>query len=176
MKTADYILKSYLFEGWSDFYTSFFPSFKYGFTLMVISLSGFIAFIELFFGFQYYTFLAFSVGALVELSSGIYASVVVNKQPFSSQKLGRFMLKFILLMIGLFMVNQFGKEWETKNSLLHTLFEWVYAFMFSLGAFEYLTSILENIAVSKGKPKDYYINIVMRKRDDILNIPTNEDK
>jgi hypothetical protein len=174
MKAIDYILKSYLWSDTYDFVCSMFPSYKYGMTFLLIFLSGFTANIELLFGFKYFTFIAFLIGAVIELTSGIYASISVRKEPFQSQKLGRFGFKFVLLMIGLFMLTQFGKEWEGKNELIKTVFDWVYAFIFTLGALEYMTSILENYAVTQGKPKDYYVSIIRKKSDNILDVPTDE--
>lgn len=174
MKTAKYILNSYGWTDTGDVLQSFFPSMKYSATILVISFSAFTAQLELLLGFQHYTLIAFLVGAFIELSSGIYASVVVNKESFESSKFTRFLFKFIFLMVGLYMVNQFAKEWEVKNPLLHEVFQWVYAFMFTIGALEYLFSVLENYASAQKKPKDYYIKTISKKVSDMLG--TNEEK
>lgn len=174
MKTAKYILNSY---GWTDFgdlLQSIFPSMKYSATILVITSAAFFAQLEMLLGFKQYTLIAFLLGALIELGSGIYASVIVNKESLLSVKLSRFLFKFILLMVGLFMINQFAKEWEAKKPLLSDIFEWVYAFLFSIGAFEYFLSVLENYALAKGKPKDFYVHTIRKFISGKLGV--NEDE
>jgi hypothetical protein len=168
MKSLKYIIGSYGYENGLSLLQSFFPSLKYNATLLVLTFSAVAAEIETLLGFQHYTLIAFLVGALFELASGIYASVVVRKEPFQSEKLGRFIFKFILLMVGLYMVNQFAKEWQEKSPLLSEVFNWIYAFLFTMGALEYLFSVLENYASASGKEKDFYVKAIAKKVASIL--------
>jgi hypothetical protein len=155
------LLNSYGWDGAFDLLYSFFPSIKSGNTLLCVSVAYLMSSVEYALGFPMYTLYAFCVAAIIELASGIYASVGIKGERFDSFKAGRFIFKFILLMGGLYFVNQLRKD--TTNLALQPVFDAVYVFLFSYGALEYLISILENKAVIEGKEKDYYSALIKDK-------------
>jgi hypothetical protein len=168
MRTINKILNSFSWDSIQDLFWSAFPSSKYHLVLEVVTISSFTAMIEVMFGFKFFTFIAFLIGALIELLSGVYSSVWVKGDSLDSTKLFRWLFKLILLLGGLYMANTFKNEFAESNSLLHDSFQWVYAFIFSIGALEYFISILENYAVAKGKTKDYFTKKMKKKIDTIL--------
>ena len=164
------LIHGYHFAGIKDLFESQFPSAKYHVGLLLIITSALTAQVELSFGFKMYTLVAFFIGALLELGSGIYANVIIGKQPFESSKLGRWALKFVILMLGLFVLHSFARQWIVINPLVADTFQWIYAFVFTEGAMEYTLSIFENYALISGKPKDYYITLIKSKVDSLLKI------
>lgn len=169
MKAIVSILQGYQYEGTADFFRSLFPSFKYTYTAQLLCISSVAASVELLFGFKMWTFVAFVIAAVTELVSGIYASVWVRKEKLESGKFSRFAFKLILMLTGLYIVRAFNIEWDGRNDLIHSAFDWLYSFLFVYGALEYLISIMENKAVIEGKPKDYYSSYIKEKLDNLFN-------
>lgn len=169
MKFINDIFNGYQWAGIKGFFLSMFPSIKYELTLAIISLSSIGATVELLFGFKMWTFGCFIVAAVMELTSGIYASAVVQKQPLQSSKMGRFAFKLILLFAGLYILHGFANEYEERIPWVSSLFNWVYVLVFVVGALEYAISILENRAIIEGKPKEYYTKRLREKLDGLLS-------
>lgn len=134
-----------------DFIMSLFPSFKYkSLGLIVVSVSAMSGFVEVYFGMKLLTLFSFILLLAVELISGMYASVFIKKQKLESAKMQRFTIKLTMWLIALFIVNSFFKEFETKNILAASLFEWLHDAVMIYAALEYLVSVLENISVITG--------------------------
>ena len=159
--------------GWNDandFVLSIFPSSKYHMTNLVIIFTSVFASFEVFLGLTHSTMVAFAVLALTEVTTGLYASVIVRKEPLESGKMGRFMLKLAVLMVVIYVVHTFKLQFENKNIVLHTLFDWMYSGVFAYTALEYLVSVLENISVITGKESSTLILAIKEKLQNILKL------
>lgn len=170
MKITNSILKSFGWDCISGLLLSITPSYKYSMTLLVLSISGLSALVENLFGFNYMTFVGFIALMLLEVITGIYASVKVRKEPLQSAKMSRFSIKVFIIMTLLFITYQFQKGFKIDNTLVSTLFNWVWNFLFAWFALEYLISVLENYASIKGKDASAMIKSIKDKFNSIFGI------
>ena len=156
------MFKGYQYEGFLDFLGSLLPGSKYNLEMMLVSLATTSALVEQFVGVKGISLGAFIVLALVELVSGIYASVVVRKETMESGKMGRFVLKLAIWLVVMFVVNVFAKQYSTNTDIIgKSLFqglETMRSGLFGYAGLEYLISVFENLSVISGKPKDAIIN------------------
>lgn len=148
--------------GWDDawgFLLSITPSVKYHATTILLTISGVATTVEVVLGIKGATALAFCVLALVELVTGIYASLKVRKEKYESFKIGRFTIKIGVILAVLYILNTFAKEFATSVPLMGQAFELMQVGMFAYSAQEYLVSVLENLAAISGKEKTHLLNL-----------------
>jgi hypothetical protein len=170
MKLLTKIAQCYSYEDATEMFYSVFPSIKYGVVGVTLNIAGLGALAEVVFGFKGMTILAFAVLACTELITGIYASIIIRKEKLQSNKLSRFSMKFGVLLITFFCVNSFRNEFA-KDSIVGSLFDWLFSAGFFFFTLEYLISILENIATITGKPKSAFVEVIKNK----LNILGNSE-
>jgi phage-related holin len=173
MKAINKILQGYGWDGLNDFGVSLAPSFKYHLGFISITMSALIATLQSVLGLTLLTGFAFMALAFVEVLTGIYASVAIKKQKLQSGKMGRFIIKLALMLICLFVLGAFSKEYKETNYLLGELFTWMRDGVFSFTVIEYLISILENVAVIGGKPNNQLLTAIKKRLDKILG--TNQE-
>lgn len=125
-------------------------------------------------GMKSLTVVAFVVLCMLELSTGIIASVVFKKEKFKSSKASRFTIKLAAIMIVFFVLNTFYLEYKQSNSLASGVFEWLYLAVLIFFALEYLVSVLENVAIIGGKSNNVLIAAIKKKLNNILDLEQNE--
>jgi hypothetical protein len=169
------ILESYGWTSAQDFGYSLAPSFKYHLGMVSIVLSGVLGTLQSILGLSMITAVAFMALALVELLTGIYASVIVRRQKLQSGKMSRFLIKLAIMLICLFILGAFAKEYK-ETRLLGQLFQWMRDGVFSFTAIEYFVSILENLTTISGKKNNRLLGAVKSKLDKILEDPLKHDQ
>ncbi len=157
--------------GWAsnrDFLLSLFPSVKYGTMGGSISFAAVSAFFVQYLGISPALIPALVIILATELWTGVRASRK-RKEPFESNKFSRFVLKLCVWMVLFYTAHSFMNEYRGQETLVQilafTFFEVLKVFLMSLFLVENVTSILENLAVLDGKPKDTYVE----KTKDLFN-------
>lgn len=150
--------------GWSsnkEFLLSLFPSAKYGSMGGSVSFAAVSAFFVQYLGISPALIPCLVIILATELWTGIKASVKVKNEKFESGKFSRFALKLCVWMVLFYTAHSFMNEYRGQETLVQimafTFFEVLKVFLMSLFVVENVTSILENLAVLDGKPKDAYV-------------------
>lgn len=163
MKQLMKILQSFEWNSALDMAHSLVPSQKYGAIPLTITLSAALAFTEHLLGMNIFSVLFFALALAVELYTGLKASRVKGEK-LSSTRMSRFGVKLAsyLIIIGMFWGFRKDAARESQH-LLASLFTYLWAFSLLYVAAELSISILENLAVIDGKPKDAYIQKIKDK-------------
>ena len=156
-------LAAYDWASFEDFALSLFPSFKYqlhGLMIMISVISGIVNYS---FGIQPALCVAMFLAVIVEVKTGIMASKKLGHK-FESFKFSRCFIKIAIWLVILFIIHAFEKEYESRTNLIqlaaYGFFNFVYVVSLTGFLVEYLTSILENIAVLQNKPKTELIEAI----------------
>lgn len=177
MSKLNNIVQSFQFENCYAFLCSLFPSVKYKATVKLLVLSTTLTTIAELMGLKTLTIVAFIVLCVLELVSGVYASVFIQKEKLQSIKASRFTIKLASIMIVFFVLNTFYLQYKDSNNLASTFFEWLYLFVFCWFALEYLVSVIENIGKIYGQSTNKLVIAIKGKFNKIFDIedtPTNE--
>ncbi len=157
-------LNTYGYENMSDFLLSVAPSFKYGLQVPAVSLSALSAFVTQWLGLSPFLALAMLVTIFAEMRTGIRAS---RRQgiPFESFRFSRCIIKLFIWLTLIYVIHAFYRECQSQTDFLFNtvgvlFFCVVKFFVMTWFCIEHLTSILENLAVIDGRPKDELINKV----------------
>ncbi len=149
--------------GWvsnKEFMLSMFPSAKYGTVGGSVSFAAVSTFFVQYLGISPALVPCLVVVIATELCTGILASHK-RKEPFESSKFSRFAIKLCVWMVLFYTSHSFMNEYSERETLVqvmaYTFFEVLKVFLMSSFVIENTTSILENLAVLDGKPKDAYI-------------------
>lgn len=151
-------LQTYGFDGIKGFLLSLFPSFKYGIAGQTISISAVFGVVASWLGMSPFLIPVMLMAVLVETWTGFKAS---KKQGghFESVKFSRCVIKVFIWVFLFFVFHSFAMDMHSHED------NWIYL----VGAFvldaihvtamvyfvmEYTVSILENLAVLDGKPKE----------------------
>ena len=155
------LLSTYGFDSGHQFLLSLFPSFKYGVQQMSITLSIVSGCIANFLGLTPALVVAMFMAVVVETVSGLKASKK-RGEPFESFKFSRCIIKVFVWVTLIYILHSFAIEMVSGESAIHTLGYYVFTVMKVVTmvyfCVEYATSILENLAVIDGKPKDTLVN------------------
>lgn len=170
MNKLNNIVQSFQFENCYAFVCSIFPSVKYDSTMQLILLSTSMTTVAQLMGLKTLTIIAFVVLCILELVSGVYASVFVKKEKLQSVKASRFTVKLASIMIVFFVLHSFYLEFKESNSLASTLFEWLYLCVFCWFALEYLISVIENIGKIYGQSTNKLVIAIKSKFNRIFDI------
>lgn len=157
------VVQGYGWDSAKEFLLSLFPSVKYHLTLSIIGGGAIGAIIQELFGFNWLSVVAFILMAVVELFTGLYASLAVKNELYESHKIGRFTIKLFVYLAVFFIVYTFEKDFKETRPVVSAFFEWFYNGLFIYTAQEYLVSVLENIAVIRGKSKTFFIEAIKEK-------------
>lgn len=174
MKQVEYILQSFQYNNCRAFICSLFPSIKYKATMSLFVVSSVLTTIAELLGMKPLTVIAFVVLCILELSTGIVASVLVKKEKFKSSRASRFTIKLASIMIVFFVLNTFYIQYKNSNSIASGFFEWLYIAVLIFFALEYLVSVLENVAVISGQSNNVLISSIRKKLNSILDLEQNE--
>lgn len=151
-------LLTYGFDGMRGFLLSLFPSFRYGQQTCTLSVSAVLAVISELLGISPVIVLVMFFAVVVETLSGIAASKKLGGH-FESFKFSRCVIKVCVWVFLFFMFHAFGKDMETRSdNWIYLCGVWVFDILHVTTmiyfVIEYVTSILENLAVLDGKPKE----------------------
>ena len=150
-------LDTYGFDGLKGFLLSLFPSFKYGVAGQTLSVSAILGFISSLLGISAFLIPVMFVAVVIETWTGIKAS---KKQgiPFESIRFSRCVIKVFIWVSLFFMFHSFAMDMQTHDDWVHVagfyFFEILHVATMMYFVIEYSTSILENLAVLDGKPKE----------------------
>jgi ABC-type transport system involved in multi-copper enzyme maturation permease subunit len=173
----DRLLLSYDYSTFGEFASSLTPSAKY---LNITTTGGIISAIAVLinrlFGLDEFAFVALLTGFLVELGTGIAASII-NKVQIESFKLSRFSIKAVCYLLLIALPYVFSVNFEAQGKSTATaVFDWMYLFFLCHIIWELIISILENLAVINGKSKEHWIKKLQDKLYDLFtgSSPNNE--
>lgn len=157
------LLQSFEYNTVDEWLYSLFPSAKYELTYLVASLSLLAGGIEFLFGFGSFSAIALFIAMIFETASGIKASAI-RKEDFSSAKLSRFTFKTAGYFIVIAISHLFAQDKLAAGDLAAGMaFKLMYHYLVFHVVGEYVTSILENLAVIDGKKKTYLIKKITSK-------------
>ena len=156
---------TYGYDSPKEFFFSVAPSFKYNLQFPAISFSAVTAVVSEWIGITPFLAMAMLVAIVSEMWTGIRASKVQGIG-FESFRFSRCIIKLCIWLTIIYITHSFyleskaGAE-ESFVMLLATLFfSIVKVFVMTWFCVEHVTSILENLAVIDGKPKDALIKQV----------------
>ncbi|MDD3079097.1 MAG: phage holin family protein [Paludibacter sp.] len=162
----NYLLKflaAYDYKSFEDFLLSLFPSYKYQLHGAVISLSVISGIINYLFGITPLLAVAMFIAIIIEILTGIRASKRQGKS-FESFRFSRCIIKILIWLSILFIINAFKREFSASNYWIDiaafSFFNFVYVASLTAFMVEYVTSILENVSVLKGKEKTALIEAI----------------
>ena len=154
-----------------DFYDSMYHS---NLLFLTIPVAAFSSFFTHAFGLTFFTSLMFVLLLVLELLSGLMATKIKGNA-IASRKLSRFGLK-IVVWFGVFaFVNALMLQYYNVNVVMYNLYYWVHNLILSYVSFEYLISVLENVAVISGKSNNKLIKALSTKFESVLGISDTED-
>ncbi|WP_195334094.1 phage holin family protein [Bacteroides salyersiae] len=160
MNYIERFLATYGFDGIKGFLLSLFPSFKYGTQVPAFSLSVLVAIISEFLGTSPLLVLVMFLAVIVETTTGRRASKK-RGEPFESFKFSRCVIKVFVWCFLFFMFHSFSKDMQMHDGWVFILgvifFDVIHVATMVYFCIEYGTSILENLAVIDGKPKETLI-------------------
>lgn len=166
-------LCTYGFAGIKGFLLSLFPSFKYEMAGHTITASAILGFISNLLGFSPFIVPIMFFAVLIETWSGIKASIKQG-EPFESIKFSRCVIKVFIWVSLFFMFNCFALDMQThEGSWVHQagsyIFELLHVATMVYFVIEYATSILENLAVLDGKPKEALVVAIGSMFDHLID-------
>ncbi|ADV44374.1 phage holin family protein [Bacteroides helcogenes] len=156
---------TYGYDSLKEFFLSLAPSFKYNLQFPAISLSAVTAVISEWIGITPFLATAMLVAIVSEMWTGIRASRAQGIG-FESFRFSRCIIKLCIWLIIIYIIHSFYLESRSDKEenivmMLSTLFfSIVKVFVMTWFCVEHVTSILENLAVIDGKPKDALIKKV----------------
>lgn len=164
------ILQSFDYASFTEFCQSLAPSSKYlNVTVAGGLLSASAVTINRVFGLDLLAFTLLLLGFAIELISGLMASVI-KKEQISSFRLSRFVIKGACYMLLLALPFVFAANFKAQGRDFATIvFDWMYLFFLFHIVFELAVSILENVAVISGKPKDHWIKKLQEKLENLFS-------
>ena len=158
-----WFIGTYAYSDVKEFLLSLFPSYKYQLHNLTLILSVFSALINMFFGIGPIIAFAMIVAILAETWTGLKASFI-RKEKYSSHKFSRCVIKVAVWYTLLFITNSFAVDFGARDGVFSYVtslfFDFIRVMILSFFAIEYVTSILENLAVIDGKPKDALISVI----------------
>ena len=122
---------------------------------------------------------AMSVAVLVETFTGLRASHK-RGEPFESYKFSRCIIKVAVWLTLVFILNSFARDMDARESWLYSVgsffFDSAKLAVLTYFCVEYVTSILENLSVIDGKPKDALISAIKDKWSVMINLLKNKNE
>ena len=156
-------LAAYEYNSFEEFVLSIFPTFKYHLQWLMLLISATSGTMNYFFGMKPALAFAMAVAVIIEVYTGIKASKKEGKK-FESFKFSRCVIKIGIWLLILYIIHAFEKEYESRTNLIqmaaYAFFNFVYVVALTGFLVEYITSILENVAVLQNKPKTQLIEVI----------------
>jgi len=138
------------------------------FLILSIPVATISAFIDQYFGLSLVTALSFTILLTLELVTGLLASLV-KKRKLESRRLARFGLK-IFVWFSLFFIIQSFKAHFADKFIVAKVYDWAFSVVIIYVTFEYMISVLENIATITGRSESKLIKALKSKLNNILNV------
>lgn len=165
----DEFVSHFGFENISDFFNSLVHPKLLLFTLPTTILSfSLFSFIEKWFGLSYMVFVAFIVALILELITGLAASIKKGVK-ISSTRFSRFGLKVMVWMGLMLITNSFQLSYlertDIVSKLTYNLFYILHGLLVVYICIEYMISILENLSVITGQKENKFLNFLKKKVD-----------
>lgn len=160
------------FSNLSEFYHSLVHP-KLLFLTVPSTIIGFslFTFIEKWFGLSDMIIVAFLVALILELVTGLAASMVKGVR-ISSTRFSRFGLKVIVWLGLMLITNSFCQSYVGQSGILsavtHKLFYWLHGTLVVYVCFEYMISILENLSVITGNKENKFLELLKKKLEQFL--------
>ena len=158
-----WFIGTYGYTDFKEFLYSLFPSFKYGFQTLTIGISLIGALVSKTIGIGTASIVAMAIAVIVETVSGIYASKL-RGEAFQSFKFSRCVIKVFVWYVLLYITNSFAVDMASKEGAFSVVsnifFESIQSVILIYFGIEYVVSILENLAVIDGKPKDALTGVI----------------
>ena len=156
-------LVAYDWNSFEEFVLSIFPSYKYQLQGAVLSVSLLSGIVNYLFGVTPALAVAMFIAIVIEVWTGINASKAQGKK-FESFRFSRCIIKIMIWLAILYIIHAFEKEYENSTNWIKIAAYGFFNFTFvvALTGFmvEYVTSILENVSVLKGKEKTAIIEAI----------------
>ena len=169
---ATKFLAAYDWHSFEEFVLSIFPSYKYQLHGAVLAISFLSGSVNYLFGVTPALAIAMFVAIVVEVWTGISASKRQGKS-FESFRFSRCIIKIAIWLAILYIIHAFKREFQESKNLIDLAAYGFFSFIFvaCLTAFlvEYLTSILENVSVLKGKEKTALIEAIQGGWQNLLS-------
>jgi hypothetical protein len=138
-----------------------FPSFKYGLGAQALSVSAIVGVISEWLGFSPALVVVMFLTVIIETVTGIRASTKLG-QHFESFKFSRCIIKVAIWCFLFFFFHAFSKDMARHTGAVYSAGVWFFDIVnvttMAYFVIEYGTSILENLSVIDGKPKETLIN------------------
>lgn len=163
---------TYAYADVKEFLLSLCPSFKYGLQSLSLAISFITALVNQLVGIGPALAVAMLIAVIVETWSGIKASRI-RLEAFESFKFSRCVIKVAVWYSLLYFTHSFALDCAIREGWIYllgeTFFNFVRILILSFFCVEYVTSILENLAVIDGKPKDTLIKVIRENWQEITN-------
>lgn len=157
MRFINHFLETYGFDGVKGFFLSLFPSFKYDIQVPVLTGSALLAVVADVLGVGPVVAVAMLVAIVAEMWTGIKASRIRGCH-IESFRFSRCILKLCCWLIIIYIINAFYMECSCQGRWFEVLagvfFGVTKALVMIWFVVEHVISILENLAVIDGKPKE----------------------
>ncbi|MGZ3753587.1 MAG: phage holin family protein [Mucilaginibacter sp.] len=162
------LLKTFDYHNAASFLQSLMPSTRYGVTFLFLSFSVVFPAIDKIFGLDGAAFIAMGLVFMAELLTGV-VSAIKRKEPLSSVKLSRFVLKMACYMILISSTYLMSVSFKNHNKDIPAwVFDWLHVFLIAHIVLENIVSILENLAQINGKEKPAYLNKIQEKFNSLI--------
>lgn len=169
-----WLVGTYGFDNGKEFLLSVCPSFKYDIQSLTIPLSIVTGIVTSIFGIGPVVALAMFVAIIVETWTGLKASLAKRKESFDSFKFSRCVIKICVWLTIVFIVHSFAVDCAKNQGWMYAIgtyfFDFVKLAVLTYFLVEYITSILENLSVIDGKPKDALINAIKERWLGVLDL------
>lgn len=170
---------TYGFSNSKEFLLSLCPSFRYNIQSVTIPFSLLTGLCSAVFGIGPVVVFAMFVAVLVETFTGLKASHK-RGEPFESYKFSRCIIKVAVWLTLVFILNSFARDMDARESWLYSVgsffFDSAKLAVLTYFCVEYVTSILENLSVIDGKPKDALISAIKDKWSVMINLLKNKNE
>lgn len=169
MKSINYILKGFGYDGPTDFYTTVFKVFyleKANWVLVFTAVLGTLRTLTKdFLGLDATVFFAFIFLICAEIWSGTKVSVTIKGERVQSRKIGRMILKIGVFASILFVLHTFASKMvaPTVLGLEVNPYEWLYYVVFTGIVFQLIISWLENLAALGYSEARGLVGVILRK-------------
>lgn len=167
-------LQTYGYDTTKDFGLSIVPSFKYGLQYASVCVSAITAIFSELTGVGPTIALAMLVAVTVEMWTGMRASRISGKH-FESFRFSRCIIKLAIWLSIIFIVHSFYRGFSSDNDdvfnlLTSMFFNVVKLFIMTSFVIEHVISILENLAIIDGKPKEALVSKLEDYWDSMTNL------
>ena len=160
------LLKAFGFKNFTDFIDS---TIYIKPLVISVPIAFFSAFAEEYLGMKWLTLAAFIILLIMEVASGIVASMYSNREKFSSIRFGRFLFKAGFWITIFFIINSFANNYD-KGTVLHGLYDYLYDVIMLFVVQQYLFSLIENVGKISGHSNSLLIRLITSKVSNYIDI------